>query len=251
MVLTAYFDESGTTDQQTRFTVVGGFIAKPANWDKFHRQWQAEMGTLRRDLSDLTFFHMADCEIGKGAFEPWRNRPELRRYAAIKMAQVVVNHALVGFAASVDRESWSRYSEPKFKRKYGKPYFLCFTECMDKASEWMEDFAPGEAANLVFAEQNRGDDERAREVFDCYGREKARAHLNSLTFEPMAEIAPLQAADMLIYSVNKQRQRDVYGEDTANQIYRTILDELWFNDGVFTEVVLDELAFHEISEGLS
>ena len=240
-VLEAYFDESGTSGKEP-LTVVSGFIATDMTWLDFDALWRS---ALKNDLKELglDWFHMVECENGTERFSKWLLEPEVRRRAATTMANVIVKSGLTGFWSSVDVEDWrGPLADQTIKNRYQRPYHFCFEDCIRQAEKWVSEFAPVEMVDLIFAEQQEYK-KRAQIIYNAYMAGKAKSPLKSLRFAPMQTCAPLQAADMAVYSTNKSMMGDLYGKDTRHRIYRSALDVLFWNEGSFTGGHHDALSF--------
>jgi hypothetical protein len=231
VMLQAYFDESGTNGKEP-LTVISGFIATDTTWLDFDTSWRS---AIKHDLKDLglAWFHMVECENGTKQFAPWASKPELRRFAAKTMADVIVKSGLKGFWSSVDFPDWCDATTPAFKTRYRKPYYFCFEDCLQQIAAWVSEFAPGESVKLIFAEQDEYQD-RAAIIYGDYMKGKPLAPLQSLDSARMQGCARLQAADMAVYCTNKQMVADLLGKETKERIYRSALDVLYWNAGSFT-----------------
>lgn len=251
MVLQAYFDESGTGGtERERLTVISGFIAKAENWLDFDAFWRL---ALRQELKELglSWFHMVDCENGSDGFRRWAAKPELRRFAARTMAEAIVKAELTGFWVSVDAESWRNADDVAFKARYPKPYYFCFEDSVRQVARWVNEFAPGEEVELIFAEQGEYK-VRAEGIYDdiqrAYALSKPDFPLKNLSFAPMQRCAPLQAADLAVYSTNKQMDSSLYDKDTCHRIYQAALDVLYENPASFTGSHYDTISLPPIVE---
>ena len=231
VVLQAYFDESGTSGTDP-LTVISGFIATDTTWLDFDVSW---CSALKHDLKDLelAWFHMVECENGNKQFAPWASKPELRRFAAKTMADVIVKSGLTGFWSSVDFQDWRDATPDAFKTRYPKPYYFGFEDCLQQVAVWVSEFAPGESVQLIFAEQDEYQD-RAATIYDAYMKGRPLAPLQSLRFARMQTCTPLQAADMAVYCTNKQMVADLIRKETKERIYRSAHDVLYWSAGSFT-----------------
>jgi hypothetical protein len=247
VALRAYFDESGISRGE-RLTVVSGFIADDQKWLDFDAQWHA---SLKDDLGSLglSWFHMTDCENGTNEFRPWRTAPEIRRMAARAMANVIVKAKPKGFWVAVDNAEWETYGDSLFRARYPKPYYFCFEECLRQVRTWMDEFSPGNDVALIFAQQPEYQGNAAA-IFDAYERAQGKSSLSSLTFAPARKCAPLQAADLAVYSTNKDMERELYGTDTQERIYRSALNALYANPASFTGGYHDGLTVMRVASEL-
>lgn len=245
VLLQAYFDESGTSGDEP-LTVIGGLVATSQTWLDFDALWRT---ALRHELKELSldWFHMIDCERGENGFAPWLSKPELRRFAAKTMAEAIIRAGLTGFWVCVDSDGWKMNTNAAFKALYPKPYYFCFADCLRQIKAWVDAFAAGEQVDVIFAEQNEYQG-RAECIYNAYISGKAAAPLMSLRFAPMPACAPLQAADLVVYSTNKSISAAIYNRDTKDRIYQSALDELNANPASFTGRHYGELYFMTVED---
>jgi hypothetical protein len=75
MMLTAYLDESGhSQDQKVRFMGMAGLIATSEYWQHYEREW-------KRVLKDfqIPYFHMKEYAHSVGVFAGWKADEPKRR----------------------------------------------------------------------------------------------------------------------------------------------------------------------------
>jgi hypothetical protein len=239
VVLQAYFDESGTSGNEP-LTVISGFIATDQAWLDFDALWRS---AIKNDLrAKIEWFHMVECENGTGRYDEWSKFPEVRRSDARILAETILKAGPTGFWWSVDVADWNNLADKAIKDRYPKPYYLCFEECLRQVTGWAQEFAPGESVELIFAEQGEYKD-RAATIYDAYMQAKRGTPIQSLRFAPMPNCTPLQAADMAVYCTNKEMVSAIYGKETRERIYRSVLDVLSENPASFTGGHRDGLSF--------
>lgn len=224
----AFFDESGIHGE-AYVAAVGGLVAPAATWQAIEAPWrklQAELG--------IEHFHMVECANATGQFAGRRDRPEIRRYAAHEFAQILAEAGLRdretmgGFWVGVVVDDWKAMSDSDFLERYRTPYHFCLENCLQRIAAWSRQRVAGAAVDLVFSEQTAYQ-RRAEEVFQAYQGAPAWAPLKSMTYSPMKNVVPLQAADMVATAMNKRAEFQEYGSPPdldAEAIYEEVANVL-------------------------
>jgi len=200
MILTAYFDESGT-HSSSPLSLMAGFVADARQWRKFEKR----AGKLfHRFVVDI--FHTIDVRRTDKDFAGWSVD---RKIEFLDEFQHIVNETLErGFACILRNEDYAYYQSlnwPKGARKDSK-YTLTFRGCLasvvDAALEvdrWAH--RPEPRLNIVLESGHRNAPDAVR-LYNFFrdkfaGQSKALA---SLTFEKKADCLPLAAADLFAYT---------------------------------------------------
>jgi hypothetical protein len=204
-VLRAYFDESGTHWgglEASKAFVLCGYVAPEQEWGaRFSVNWAK---ILEKPCVDppLRYFHAADVEgRGKGGFRrlSQRERDTLKSDAV----KAVVQSGLIGIAAGVIVDDFSKVIVGKAREVVGDPYLLCFQSAVIEVCRRAPMFL-GEDANediaYIFDQHPRWE----KMVNDLWLKMveqglKTRYRMGSLAFEDKKKFPPLQAADHLAY----------------------------------------------------
>lgn len=112
VVHTAYGDESADEKKQ-RVYAVGGLFGDKSDWNTFEENWKRRMGGL--------VFHASDCEAGKGDFEQFDSRGNLKLYA--ELAKLIAESRLIGCTVAVSIPAYRELIAPLTDKE---PYYLCF-----------------------------------------------------------------------------------------------------------------------------
>jgi hypothetical protein len=219
-VLTAAFDESGS-HQDARFVSIAGYVADVTRWELFVRRW---VPALRKhgvprwpppkpgESSADPFFHMTDFENRKKQFTGWTIPRRIRLFR--RLADLIDQFTLFGFAVSVDRAAYAKVIAPRMPENtgYRDPYMWCMQACMEALYHGkrgtrgigfgvsIHDPAPiacvFEGGHVIQGKvleyyQHFRDRWGARDVFGAFG------------FDTKLNFVPLQAADILAYEARK------------------------------------------------
>lgn len=198
MVMTAYFDESGTHGHSP-IVIVAGFIASIEGWAGYERDFAAltaEFGVNK--------FHAKEFRGRKGDFKDWPTRK--RALFNSRFLRLADDHLSCGVAAVLPVADYQRiYQSADFPRRarpdttYGMCVRTALAKCLifarENKSEW--------PINVVMelGHSNVGDairvfDEVKRGLFPWYA-----GALGSISFDSKRDCAPLAIADSLAYAV--------------------------------------------------
>jgi hypothetical protein len=198
MVMTAYFDESGTHGEESPLVTVAGFIASVAQWAAYERdlaELLAEYGVKK--------FHAKDLRGRKGDFKGW---PALKRARFnSRFLQMADDHLACGLSMilpSADYQGIYRAAEFPRKARPDTQYGLCVRGALWKSIIFMIDRPADWPLNIVL-EIGTGKEGDAIRVFgevqDDLRPEYAPA-LGSITFGSKSDL-PLAVADSLAYAI--------------------------------------------------
>ncbi|MDO8531788.1 MAG: DUF3800 domain-containing protein [Dehalococcoidia bacterium] len=199
MVLSAYFDESGTHNDSKTVTVAG-YLSTQSLWSAFDPEW-------RRILScfGLTKFHMTDFVAKKDDFrEGWEDEAK-RRALLGPLLSTINKHVIGSVGVSMLRTDYDAAFDSKAAVRSGGPYGLGATWVLLQLARIMGFTQMQGAIKYVFEDAPR----RKAAVQKAYDRVKVNPGLlkalrvESLSFGLKAHYVPLQAADVLAYEVRR------------------------------------------------
>lgn len=200
MILTGYFDESGTHGSSP-VVVMAGFIGDARQWRKFEKRCARLFKRFRVDI-----FHTIDIKRSDDDFAGWSVD---RKIEFVDEFQHIVNDTLEsGFAAILTREDYRYYENlpwPKGTRRdslYGILFRACVSGAVDGALKIGHAFNGTEPRlNIVLesGHKNAGDTIRIYDFIRGVVGRPSRA-LNGLTFASKADCLPLAAADLFAYN---------------------------------------------------
>lgn len=221
-LLTAYFDESGTSGDAP-ITVIAGFVGTESQWTAVEAQWTAVLAEFAD--KGVTRFHMTECVNQAGQFE--RIDSFWRDYVLNRLSGILHGSGLQAIWSGVDVRDFEREADDGFLKRYPKPYDLCIDDIAIKTKDWAREKAPGSDVAVMFSKQNEYESRAAR-IFDAYQRQqKWHQHISSFTFASPDKVVPLQTADMIAYEACKEwenvRLRPMTFENNFG-----IRDRLWW-----------------------
>jgi hypothetical protein len=199
MVMTAYFDESGTHGQDSPAVIFGGFAANEGLWAIFEEQLKELLKKYR-----IETFHAKDFRQRRGAF---RNL-SIEEYGAFnsRFIQLIDSCLIRGIVIVLPTESYRKLYRPRFFKKKTRPdseYGLCFRAAMLKSLFVMEDY-PREFPIVPVLEsghRNAPDALRIYEELKIQLGNDWDKYLGPLAFEDKRRCLPLAAADSIVYSM--------------------------------------------------
>src|SRR5229473_3740600 len=131
MILTAYFDESGTHDG-SGLSAMAGFVGNARQWSKFEKRAGKLFKRFRVDV-----FHTIDVRRTDKDFEGWKVD---RKIEFLDEFQHIINETLESGVASFirddDYEYYSKLSWPKKTRRDSK-YGILFRACLSQVVDTM------------------------------------------------------------------------------------------------------------------
>jgi hypothetical protein len=197
-MLTAYFDDSGTSPNED-VAVVAGYIGSKAQWDRFKVAWQ-----LVLDEFGVNVMHRADLENFEGEFKGWS---PTRRTWFVKKSQKIIKkpaHTYVPIGSAVIKADFDEIIPKRLKEHVGGHYGWCVTEALVLANHWAQKAKHKEPIEWVFEAGTKGS-VKVNEMFNrLYAIPDARDRLriHGWSFRGKC-ILPLQAADVAAYEVYK------------------------------------------------
>jgi hypothetical protein len=138
MVMTAFFDESGTHGKDSPATVFGGFAANEAQWAQFEDSLKALMARF-----GVKHMHAKDFRQRRGDFS--HSQMTLEQYCKFNsmFLQLIDNNLARGFVAVLSSARYKEIYRPRFykkkKRRPDSEYGLCFRAIIIRALMFMVD----------------------------------------------------------------------------------------------------------------
>ena len=202
MILTAYFDESGTHDSS--FSLMAGHVADARQWREYERQTNRLF-----HKNGVTKFHAIDVRRGRGCFKGWSVD---RKIEFLDDYQNIINKTTEMAVFSIISEEdygWYRCIE-RTDRKIiiESKYAILFRTVMSvmlfetpKVHRWRGLHNPSLYVVVEQGHPNCGDVNRFyNEACKSYPESKA---LKGLVFQPKDGNLPLAASDLLAYATFK------------------------------------------------
>jgi Protein of unknown function (DUF3800) len=204
MMLTAYFDESGT-HSGSPILAVGGLLAPQDAWVQFAGKWSRAL-----QKCGLAQFHMVEFENRRGAYKVLSETE--RTELITRLTDIIAETAVVGVAAALVKGDYATLQETE-NFTFGSEYSFCANECVRLFKDWMN--AQGSQRRIVYVfEKGAEGVSGLRQSFEeGLESDPDRYHLQGLHFFTKADHTQLQAADIFAYEALKQALR-VSGRDS-------------------------------------
>jgi hypothetical protein len=204
MILTAYFDESGT-HRDSHASVMAGFVADARQWRKFEKR----AGKLFKRFG-VDIFHTIDVRRTDKDFAGWSVDHKIE---FLDEFQHIMNETLEqGVASILRKDDYTYYKNlnwPKGTRpdsEYTLTFRACFACVVDAAitvNRWAHGPEPRLHVVLESGHRNAADAVRVYDYVKGKFEETSKA-LSGLFFEKKANCLPLAAADLFAYSAYGQ-----------------------------------------------
>jgi hypothetical protein len=196
MVLTAYFDESGT-HAGAEISAMAGFVGDARQWRKFEKRAGKLFRRFRVDV-----FHTIDVRRTDKDFEGWKVD---RKIEFLDEFQHIINETLESGVASFIRDDdyqyYSRLLWPKKSRRDSK-YGILFRACLSQIIDTVAHLQMGDERRLHIVLENghKNADDTLRIYNWARGRLGQSRALAGLTFGNKKTDLPLAAADLFAYT---------------------------------------------------
>jgi hypothetical protein len=206
MILTAYFDESGT-HTGAKVSAMAGFVGDARQWRKYEKR----TGKLFKRYG-VKVFHAIDVRRGHGDFKDWTID---RKIEFLDEFQHIINDTLEGGVASFIRdEDYKYYSGLYWPRKTRRDskYTIMFRACLSQVVDVVGHIPQTKEPRLhvVLEDGHNNAEDAARNYKWVQDRvSQARRALAGLTFRNKKDCLPLAAADYFAYIA--------WGEETGQR----------------------------------
>lgn len=203
LVLTAYLDASGSADSQA--LTVAGYVSSDARLKHFGAEWFRLLRRYR--LNDG--FHMTDFVAGA---EPYRRWGKKREERLLEFIRVVNRAAIFPVSVTIPIATYSSALSEDQRARCGNPYFVAAWGCFHEVTKWLRANRPPE--DEVAYVYDQGDQGRG-EVFKAFNfvyddHELRKMHrLISMDFQSKMRFTPIQAADILAWTVQDDVLRSI------------------------------------------
>ena len=200
--LTIYLDDSGTAPDQP-MAVVSGLIASYPQWKKFNRDWDK----ARKDLG-FDVFHSSECVASnfKSEFSQWDERRKIRTFRRLR--EIIAQRSAQGFGVAVHKKDFDEVVPQELRQELGKyHYTIAVRIVIGLVEQWRLSLGIREPVEYIF---DRMADKKSKAEIDAVF-EQAEQLTDSLhdfgiyngchSFRDKREILPLQAADILAWTV--------------------------------------------------
>jgi hypothetical protein len=203
-LLEAYLDESGTHTDSPIVTV-GGLMATTEDWRRLSDSWRAQL-----DRYQVSYFHAAEFEARRGPFQRLGSDDRLELQTGL--IDLIRNTPSLGHTFSLHRgspESWEGPNE-RFLRE---PYQAVLPSCVAEFAIRSPSFRVGSSeqdqrVDYICDTQKQWGPAAVEVVRGMRTAEELaefRDRIGDFRFGNSRKLPPLQAADLLVYEVLKDR----------------------------------------------
>lgn len=201
LMLLAYCDESGTHDGAP-VVLWGGYIAEQDVWARFSDAWRARLAE-----DGLDHFHMAPFRYRRGHFAtlPIAARERLEH----DLAALIGAHPMSGVVAAVHRPGFDQALQGEHREVFGSSVPFGFGASLSEWMRYRRENRPDEPIGLIYGE---GDERQIRAMLDLFKAQEWPSPFHSLSFNVMRQQPGIQAADMLLWCVNRELKRGLEGD---------------------------------------
>ncbi len=201
LMLQVFIDDSGRGNGPA--FVLCGYLAAPAVWESFSREWQAELATE----PSIRYFKMREAAHGVGQF--FGHRRELIEHRVSTLVGIMERHELKGVTVALDSAAFTGIVTPfankltlprKAVKMFANPYFHCFYQLIAALLYAHKHIGVMEPIDFIFDEQGK----EGRAIRDYWSvlqamipEDDVRAMLSTEpVFRDDKVFLPLQAADL-------------------------------------------------------
>jgi hypothetical protein len=215
LMLQAFVDESLSVEDQKDY-VLAGYIQKTSVWMQFSDEWEK----ILNDSPPLKAFHMHEAQSGLTGGNRRPNNPffgwtdEQIRQKILCLSSVINKHAPWSIEVRLSTSQFEKVCLPIVPYDLKNPYIFCYFGLIRKLLEFHDRLGIDGKIQLFFDKK----DDVSREASHLYSFFKSvqpPAFQNLLNGTPIFEndekVLPLQAADMLVWSLRRkaeQRNKD-------------------------------------------
>jgi hypothetical protein len=205
MILTAYFDESGTHDGSP-YTVMAAVMGHGCQWTAFQR----DFNNLKRSFG-FSVFHAKEVRAGKGEFANWSAERVQALINGMMLSSANLMEAVTFVVSNSDYEKYYQGGETPRKIRLDTRYGLSFRSCLSHLSaEAVRRLGQHKKFGLtklnVIVEDGHKNVGDVKRIFDEMKAEHAEFGLNllgTLTFCGKHGADPLMIADYLAFGTFK------------------------------------------------
>jgi hypothetical protein len=195
-MLTAYFDESGTS-QNNLVAGVAGYIGSSFQWEKFNIAWKKML--LDFGLSE---FHRTDIESKHLHTPGWTT--EDRTKVVRKAHAIIKDHTYIGVGNAVIKQDFADLFPQSLKKFFRGPYGFCAFCCVARTKNWHDKLKSVSNINWVFeaGADGAGEFNTLMKAIHADPVLREEYKVGSWSFA-VKEVLPLQAADTIAYELFK------------------------------------------------
>ena len=195
LVLHAYFDETGGSEDKD-VTGVAGFVYDKPGLMAFTDAWEPKVRGLSKP------YRTSSCNAARGPFSNWETGERERLME--DLASLISDHALAGFVVAMRKCDFEDAAEngPGIRRILDSPYTICLTQVLLEVSKWAMETARSEGVYCWFEDGGH----HQKQAHDFVGRLSADANsradfagIRGWSWQPKSECVVFDSADLLAW----------------------------------------------------
>lgn len=196
MLLTAYYDESGT-HAGSPCTVLAGLVASVDAWAAFEWEWSKVL--RKHKINHLRAKHLYHRQ---GQHKGWNDKQEETLWNDLLYVFQERKDLIISKTILMEEDYVRSYrADPLPKERFDSRYGLCLRSCLSVFAASQYAVNPLGSVNYVLelGHHNAGD---ARRVFDEFKKERESTwgkSLGTISFGAKKDVPALQAADFIAY----------------------------------------------------
>jgi len=199
VMLTAYFDDSGTHDD-SNVVIIAGLSGNQHQWQAFENAWRAKLQSPSPGKPPLSRFHMYECHHAKGEFAGWSRTAT--EFLAHELGQIIIKNGIWAYGCAVLRKDWDANVAGVIRQVLGDAEGFCARQCLQMTLIWGSSFTGDSSIAFVFDNRPHRvwELEKLYALFKNEGeRGNKRPKLTSVSVASSKQLLPLQGADLLAW----------------------------------------------------
>lgn len=206
--ITVYFDDSGT-HPEANTAIAAAYLSTAEMWRRFEDDWRAVA-----DAEKFKTFHMADFAAGQKDFVGWSD--DKRKRVLRKLCALINIRIRTGFVAAIKKKDYDELIVGDFREYCGKyHYTFGLRSCANGIGQWWNSHGkPDSTVRYVFDRMTKGKSKtEVVRVMDTAVEKSKKLTFGTgviafggYSFEDKTEFLPLQAVDILAWSVFQYSQ---------------------------------------------
>lgn len=210
----AFVDDSGSGGD-SRFYVLGGYVASIAEWQGFAERWQEVLDLEPR----LEYFKMSQAESLRGNFLGFTAVQRDERVS--RFIDVIMAHDLREASVAIPHAEFCEVLEPLLLKAHSSPYYFAFVAMVTALSGYYRHGGLSrEIVDFVFDIQ-QGKQTRMESLYGSFRGWYPKWQLGNVHYRTDQDSLPLQAADLIAWHT---RRFLCAGEGTRNELKRLHAD---------------------------
>jgi hypothetical protein len=236
MMLTAYFDDSGTHTGgragPSRVVVVAGITGTEGRLTGLERAWKKHLvRPICGRKESLKRFHATECDQSLGEFNGW-SRTETDHFCYL-LREEIIDSGVAAYGIAVTRKDWDDLITGDARKFLGDAEGYCISQCFVRAIRWAQENTFDPQMRFVFDNRTPEIHRRARTIGDAFERHTQHPSILDTTFLNSSKVVLLQAADMIAWEVY-QHALEILANNgeikpPSRQSLRRLAKKMWFN----------------------